>query len=132
MVRLIRFLIKLIFYSFKSKKTLISENIMLKKELQIKNRKYTDIRKQIFNFDRIIFSILNPFSSIKDKVSIVKPETVLKWQRQLIKNNWNFVSKKTRFPGRPRIDSSIRQLILKMKNHNILWGAKKIHGDSVN
>ena len=129
MAKLILFLIKIIFFFFRSKKSLISENIILKKKLQIKNRKYSDIRKQILDTDRIIFSILNILSNIKEKISIVKPETLLKWQRELIKNNWNFISRKNRFPGRPKIETNIRQLILQMKNQNIIWGSKKIHGE---
>jgi len=66
--------------------------------------------------------------NIKDKISIVKPETLLKWQRQLIKSFWTFNSKKRR-KGRPPVPMEIKSLILKMKNENITWGAKRIRGE---
>ncbi len=62
---------------------------MLKKELQILQRKNRTKRKTNHQ-DRIFFIILNTIVSIKDRISIVKPETVLRWQRMIIKSNWTF------------------------------------------
>jgi len=60
---------------------------MLKKEIEILKRK---CKKRIItnHFDRLFFTILNKVANIKDCISIVKPETVLKWQRMIIKRFW--------------------------------------------
>jgi len=57
----------------------------------------------------------------------VKPETVLRWQRQLIKQFWTF-KRKTRV-GRPPVSHEIKRLILAMKNDNLYWGHKRIQGE---
>ena len=79
--------------------------------------------------DRIIFSALNAVDQIKEKISIVKPETVLMWQRDLIKKFWTFQTKNR--VGRPPVPNDLRQLILNMKNDNLYWGDKKIQGELI-
>jgi len=75
----------------------------------------------------IVFSILNRVGHLKERLMLVKPETVLRWQRQLIKRFWTFKSKKR--VGRPPVSNEIKQLILTMKNDNLFWGYKKIQGE---
>jgi hypothetical protein len=77
--------------------------------------------------DRIIFSVLYKVGNIKAVVSIVKSETVLRWQKELIKRFWTYKTKKR--VGRPHVQSEIKQLILSMKNDNLYWGYKKIQGE---
>ena len=48
---------------------------------------------------------------------LIKPESVLRWQRNLIKKFWTFPSYKTRI-GRPPVPALAKQLILDMKNKN--------------
>jgi transposase InsO family protein len=67
-------------------------------------------------------------ANIKDSISIVKPETVLKWQRMIIKKNWTFNTDSKR-RGRKPIDKEIQNLILMIKNDNILRGVRKIQGE---
>ena len=67
---------------------------IFEKELEIYKRKQDNKRLKIKQIDRIIFSLLNKILNIKDKISIVKPETLLKWQSKLIKSFWTFKSKK--------------------------------------
>jgi hypothetical protein len=74
----------------------------------------------ILHTDRIIFSIINKIGTIKGNVTIVEPETVLRWQRELIKRVWTFKTKKR--VGRPPVRIEIKQLILSMKNDNLYWG----------
>ena len=74
---------------FKSKKSLICEVAVLKKEVEIlkrkrKNRTLTD------NYDRVFFILIHLVQNIKDHISIVKPETVLRWQREIIRGNWTY------------------------------------------
>jgi hypothetical protein len=75
----------MIFNLSKSKKKLVIQLHVHKKELEILKRLNQKKRIKIKHYDRVIFSILNRIRSIKDIISIVKPETVLLWQKQLIK-----------------------------------------------
>jgi putative transposase len=74
--------------------------------------------------DRIALSIIGQLSRrALLHLSIVRPETLLKWQRQFIKNKWTFYNKKK---GRPYIKKEIKDLILEMKQDNRFWGCRKI------
>ena len=78
--------------------------------------------------DRVIFSILNIIGNIRDNISIVKSETVLKWQSILIKKFWTFSSNNNKI-GRPQVNQEIIKLILKVKNENLYWGVRRIQGE---
>ena len=108
------FILNILFNSFKSKRQLLTRITILEKELEIHKRKQNNKRLKIKQIDRIIFSLLNKILYIKDKISIVKPETLLKWQSQLIKSFWTFNSKK-RQKGRPPIPADIKNLNLFMQ-----------------
>ncbi len=90
MFLLLSFIVGAIFYLLKSKKKLIVQISLQKKEIEILLRQNQKKQLKYQHSDRIIFSVLNRISHIKGFVSIVKPETVLKWQRQLVKRFWTF------------------------------------------
>ena len=113
---------------FKSKKSLICEIALLKKEIEILKRKRKK-RTLTNHYYRLFFTLLNMLTNIKDRISIVKPETVLRWQREIIKNNWTFKTGKKK--GRKATPKVIQNLILSIKNDNILWGVKKIQGELI-
>jgi hypothetical protein len=127
MFSLLTFLFALIFNLFKSKKELLVQIFLHKKEIEILKRQHRKQRLGFQHSDRIIFSILNRINQIKESISIVKPETVLGWQQQLIKHFWTFKRKKR--IGRPPVSKEIKQLILAMKNDNLYLGFKKIQGE---
>jgi putative transposase len=53
---------------------------------------------------------------------------VLSWQRILIKRYWTFEHSSAK-RGRKPVDVDIKNLILSMKNDNLLWGVKRIQGE---
>jgi putative transposase len=58
---------------------------------------------------------------------VVKPETVVAWQRRGFRLFWTWRSR--RRVGRPTVSLEIRTLIRTMSNANPLWGAPRIHGE---
>jgi transposase InsO family protein len=56
----------------------------------------------------------------------VKPETLLRWHRQLVARRWTYSH---RTPGRPPLESSLRALILRLGHENPHWGYKRIVGE---
>ncbi|MCP4159776.1 MAG: hypothetical protein GY760_06860, partial [Deltaproteobacteria bacterium] len=104
--------------------TIIKENQILKRHVDQNNTKI------LFNkSDRLFYSVANQLSrKVKDYFSIVKPETVLKWTRNLIKNYWIYPHKNKK-AARKKTPLERRQLVLKLKNDNIYWGNGKIRGE---
>ena len=55
----------------------------------------------------------------------VTPETVLRWHRDLVRRRWTV----PRRGGRPPIQPTIRQLVLRMAADNPGGGYRRIHGE---
>ena len=64
---------------------------------------------------------------LTQSILIFKPETVLGWHRELVKRKWTF--KQQRQPGRPRTDSEIEALIVRLARENPRMGYGKIEGE---
>jgi transposase len=61
-------------------------------------------------------------------VNIVKPATILAWQRRLEKQKWDYSERRKRKPGRPRTPGNIEALICQMAREND-WGYERIQGE---
>ena len=61
-------------------------------------------------------------------VTIVKPDTILAWQRRLEQAKWDYSRRRRRGPGRPRTPADIEALVCRMARENT-WGYKRIHGE---
>ena len=64
---------------------------------------------------------------MKQIVSIVKPETIIAWQRRLERAKWDYSHRRKKL-GRPRIANDVEQLICQMAREN-RWGYKRIQGE---
>ena len=64
----------------------------------------------------------------RSALCIVKPETVIAWQRKGFRLFWTW---KVHWGqrGRPPASAEIRKLIRRMSRENPLWGAPRIHGE---
>jgi len=60
-------------------------------------------------------------------VTIVRPETVVRWHRQGWRAHWRWRSHE--LSGRPRVPKDVRDLIREISLANPLWGAPRIHGE---
>src|SRR6516225_7124294 len=58
---------------------------------------------------------------------VAKPDTILAWYRKLIAQKFDG-SRGRRYPGRPRINPKLEELIVKMARENSGWGYDRIVG----
>jgi putative transposase len=56
--------------------------------------------------------------------TIVTPDTILRWHRQLIARKWTYVSR----PGRRGVLVEIQRLVVRMAGENPTWGYTRIQG----
>ncbi len=61
-------------------------------------------------------------------VHIVKPATILVWQRRLEKAKWDYSERRRRKPGRPRTAANVEELVCKLARENT-WGYERIQGE---
>jgi transposase len=59
---------------------------------------------------------------------LVRPDTILKWHRDLVARRHAAVSRPRR-RGRPRTLRSIRALVLRLARENSSWGYRRVHGE---
>ena len=62
---------------------------------------------------------------LRQVATIVTPDTILRWHRQLIARKWTFTPRR---PGRPGIMTAISSLIVRMATENPRWGYTRIQG----
>jgi hypothetical protein len=78
--------------------------------------------------DRAVFIWLyRRYPRILDAITIVRPDTVIRWHRMGVSAYWRWKSRS--LGGRPRIGKEVRDLIRGMSLENPFWGATKIHGE---
>ncbi len=79
--------------------------------------------------DRIFWMILSRFwTEWKSRLIIVKPETVLRWNRRRFKDYWWKISKLRSKVGRPRITREHIEFIRRISSEHPEYGAKRITG----
>ena len=127
MVAFFASLLRIFLQAFRSKRTIVSENALLRKENEILLRRVGKKRVQFGFYDKLFFVVLNRAADIKHRLTLVKPETVLSWQRTLIKRFWTFEHRRPR-EAVSLSTTDVKNLILSMKNDNLLWGVKTDSG----
>ena len=127
MVPLLCFLLRLLASPFKSASRLEAENAALRHQLIVLRRKVRG-RVQFTDSDRLFFiQLYRWFPSILESITIIRPETLVRWHRAGFRRYWRWKSRSR--GGRPQIGSDLRALIRRMSVENVLWGAPRIHGE---
>src|SRR5712672_4518120 len=127
MIALIWFVLAVLASPFKSKSRLEAENAVLRHQLIVLRRKVRR-RAQLTNNDRwFLVQMYRWFPSILTVVTIVQPETLVRWHRAGFRRYWRWKSNSR--GGRPPIENELPALIRQMSTENQLWGAPRIHGE---
>jgi hypothetical protein len=127
MIALLCFVMAILAAPFKSKSRLEAENAALRHQLIVLRRKVPG-RVRLTNSDRLFFiQLYRWFPSILNVLTIVRPETLVRWHRAGFRCYWRRKSRPR--GGRPQIDTDLRALIRRMSTENPLWGAPRIHGE---
>src|SRR3979411_717171 len=120
MIGLLCFVLAVLASQFKSKSRLEAENAVLRHQLIVLRRRGR-WRAQPTNNDRwFLVQMYRWFPSILKVVTIVQPETLVRWHRAGFRSYCRWKSR--RRGGRPRIEADLRTLGRRMSMQTPLWG----------
>ena len=106
---------------------LLTENQVLKEKLGKKRILLTDDQRRRLSVKGKILGR----KALRELTTIVTPDTILRWHRQLVAQKWDH-SQKRKSVGRPRIRQVIVDLILRFAKENPTWGYDRIQGALAN
>jgi hypothetical protein len=119
MIGLLCFVLAVLASPFKSKLRLEAENAVLRHQLIVLRRRLHG-RVRLTNHDRWFFiQLYRWFPSILQVLTIIRPETLVRWHRAGFRCYWRW--KSLPLGGRPQIDTELRALIRRMSVENPLW-----------
>jgi hypothetical protein len=105
---------------FKSKLRLEAENAVLRQQLIVLRRRLHG-RVRLTKHDRWLFiQLYRWFPSILTVLTILRPETLVRWHRAGFSCYWRWESRPR--GGRPQIDTELRALSRRISMENPLWG----------
>jgi transposase InsO family protein len=112
---------------FKTQARLEAEIVLLRHQLSVLRQRVPS-KARLTMADRLLFVWLyRLFPSVLTAVTIVQPETIIRWHRTGFRLYWRWKSRSR--GGRPKVPVEIRRLIREMSLANRLWGAPRIHGE---
>src|SRR4029077_3049332 len=120
MIGLLCFVLAVLASPLKSKLRLEAEKAMLRHQLNALRRSMHG-RVRLTNHDRWCFiQLYRWFPSILKVLTIIRPETLVRWHRAGFRCYWRWKSR--RRGGRPQIETELRALIRRMSIENPLLG----------
>ena len=100
---------------------LIEENRLLRRQIGGRRLRLTDDdrRRLAIRAHRL------GRQALREVATIVTPDTLLRWHRQLVARKWTYTRSRT---SRSGVLAEIRQLVLRMAEENPKWGYTRIQG----
>jgi transposase InsO family protein len=100
---------------------LIEENRLLRRQVGGRRLRLTDddrrrLAVRAYRLGRAV---------LRDVATIVTPDTLLRWHRQLVARKWTYARKG---PSRGGVLAEIRHLVVRMAGENPTWGYTRIQG----
>ncbi len=128
-------LVDLIWMSHRDDRDKAIEILLLRQQLRILQRKHLQ-SPRISRWEKLTLLVLaakltalttSACSRLSQVVLQLKPETLLKWHRALVRRNWTFKAKAPL--GRPPIPPDVEALLLRLAHENPTWGYGKLEGE---
>ena len=113
--------------AFRSRAQLVAENAMLRQQVINLRRKVQ--RPRLTNAERLLLVLFARFTrGWQGALHIVKPDTLLRWHRDLFRLRW-WLRSRPKKKRRPRKAPELIALIRRMASPNCIWGSERIRGE---
>ena len=106
---------------FRSRTSLIAENLFLRKQLAFyqEHKRKPQLLTDAARWSLVLWSRLFDW---RNALVIVKPDTLIGWHRKGFQRFWRSKSR----PCRPPLQGEIRELIVRMAKENPTWGQRRV------
>jgi hypothetical protein len=122
MLEFLRLIVHALAAPLRTQARLEAEIAMLRHQLNVLRRQASS-RPRLTAADRFLFVWLcRLFPSLRSTITIVQPDTVLRWHRSGFRLYWRWKSRSR--GGRPKVPIEVRSLIRRMSLENPLWGRR--------
>src|SRR5919202_4027189 len=128
MLEYLMLLLSLIRATVRDRDALVAENLLLRQQLAVLTRP-TRKRPRLRARDKLFWVVVRALRrrDWRRHLVVVRPESVVRWQRQAWRLFWRW---RSRAPiGRPRLSAEVRDLIATMARENPRWGGERIRGE---
>src|SRR3954452_10218721 len=108
-----------------------TEILVLRHQLTVLQRHLDGQRTQFHPTDRVLLAALLhplPRTALRRIRLLVRPDTILRWHRDLLARRPAAVSRPRR-RGRPRTLRCSRALVLRLAGENSRWGYRRVQGE---
>src|SRR5262245_23085034 len=108
-----------------------AEILVLRHQLAVLQRHLDGQKIRFERSDRALLAALLhrlPRQALHGLRLLVRPDTILRWHRDLLARRHAAASRPRR-RGRPRTIQSIRALVLRLAKENPGWGYRRVHGE---
>src|SRR5262245_5121171 len=122
MLRLVGDLVRLVAEAMRSRAQLAAENLFLRKQLALYVERQAKARRAD-DATRITLVALSWLIDWRRVLTVVKPDTLIRWHRKGFQLFWRWKSRRC---GRPRLPADLRRLIAEMAVANRTWGEQRI------
>ena len=123
-----RWVVRAVAAFFKPKASLGAENLCLRQQILVLQRRHP--RPRLQDKDRRFWILASRWRPHwRKSLVIVTPGTVLGWHRKGWKAYWRWLSRRRELSGRKTIPPDVTLLIRRMATENFLWGQKRIQAE---
>jgi putative transposase len=122
LLRVVRDVVRFVAAMCRPRAALVAENLFLRKQLALYIERQTKPRLAD-DATRIALIALSWLVDWRRLLTIVRPDTLLRWHRTGFRLFWRWKSKPR---GRPRVPADLRRLIWHMAVANRTWGEERI------
>ena len=118
-------LLQLLRLSRRREEDLAIEVVMLRHEVAVLRRQVA--RPALRPSDRAVLAGLSRLLSMARRGRFfVRPETLMRWHRDLVRRHWTYASRR---PGRPSVPAGTISFVLRLVRENPTWGYRRVQGE---